>query len=77
MSAGKPVIAVNEGGYKETMINRRTGFLVKANTDEIVKGVKKISKNPSKFRKACEKQAKKYDIKNFVNKMRKIIYENS
>jgi len=27
MASGKPVVAVNEGGYKETMIDGKTGVL--------------------------------------------------
>lgn len=75
MSAGKPVIAVNEGGYRETLINRKTGFLVKPRIDEIVKAVKRANRNPARFRKACENRAKEYNVKNFVSRMRKIIHE--
>ena len=75
MSAGKPVVATAEGGYLETMINGKTGFLVKPRVDEIIKAVKKISKNPAKFRKACEKRAKDFNTQNFVKKMKKLVYE--
>jgi glycosyltransferase involved in cell wall biosynthesis len=77
MSAGKPVVAMNEGGYKETMINGKTGFLVNANAEYIVKAVKSISNNPAKFRKACEERASKYSVKIFIEKMRKEIHANS
>lgn len=30
MSCGIPVIAVDEGGYKETVIHQKTGFLIPA-----------------------------------------------
>jgi len=76
MSAGKAVVAVDKGGYKETMVNGKTGFLVKSEVDEIVKAIKKISLNPTKFRKTCEKRAEKYSTKIFVEKMRKIVYDN-
>lgn len=32
MSCGVPVIAVNEGGHKETVVDGKTGFLVKRNS---------------------------------------------
>lgn len=35
MACGTPVIAVNEGGYKETIKDGETGFLVKRNAKEI------------------------------------------
>jgi len=73
MAAGKPVVAVNEGGYKETVLNEKNGRLVNPDIDEIVKAVKEISKNPEKYRKECEKQAKKFDVKVFIKKMKKEI----
>ncbi len=30
MASSKPVISVNEGGFRETIVNRKTGFLVKS-----------------------------------------------
>jgi glycosyltransferase involved in cell wall biosynthesis len=77
MSAGKAVVAVNEGGYKETLLNGKTGFLVRADVDELINAVKKISTNPARFRKACEEQAEKYSVKNFLKKMRKLVYEKN
>lgn len=35
MACGVPVIALNEGGYRETVQNNKTGFLVEPNSDEI------------------------------------------
>jgi glycosyltransferase involved in cell wall biosynthesis len=70
MSAGKPVIAPNEGGYRETVINGKTGYLVKANSTEIIKNIKKISVNPSKYKSACIIQADKYNISRFIKKIK-------
>lgn len=39
MSCEIPVIAVNEGGFKESIINERTGFLVKRNPGELKKRI--------------------------------------
>ena len=77
MSAGKPVVAVNEGGFRETMIHGKTGFLVNADAGEVMKAVKSINKNPSRFRKACEERAAKYSVKRFIEKMREEIHANS
>jgi len=76
MSAGKAVAAVNEGGYKETMINGKTGFLVNADVDDVVKAIKKINSNPARFRKMCEKRAEQYSVNNFIKKMRLEVYEH-
>jgi glycosyltransferase involved in cell wall biosynthesis len=39
MSCGKPVIAVNEGGPRETVVDGQTGFLVEATPDAIAEKV--------------------------------------
>ncbi|MCA9478613.1 MAG: glycosyltransferase [Nanoarchaeota archaeon] len=70
MAAGKPVIAPYEGGYKETIIHERTGILLKnISTEHIVSAIKEISKDPLKYRSACESQAKKFDTSIFIKKM--------
>lgn len=70
MASGKPVVAVNEGGYLETVLHKKTGLLVNANIEELISAVKKISKNPKKYKLACIKQAKKFDISKFVKKIK-------
>ncbi|HLC62689.1 MAG TPA: glycosyltransferase [Candidatus Nanoarchaeia archaeon] len=70
MASGKPVVAVNEGGYKETVIDGVTGMLVTANVDALTKAVKEISKNPGKYRQACEKRAKEFDLALFVENVK-------
>ncbi len=70
MASGKPVIAPNEGGCKETIINGETGVLINnINEDKIVKAVKRINKNPERYKDACIKQARKFDVKIFIEKM--------
>ena len=69
MGAGKPVIAVNEGGYKET-VNNKVGKLVKANLKEITNAIKIISKNPKKYKDNCLKQANKFNVNVFIKKMK-------
>ncbi|MEK7562256.1 MAG: glycosyltransferase, partial [Patescibacteria group bacterium] len=78
MASGKPVIAPNEGGYKETIINNKTGFLIdKINEEKLARAIKKLSetlgKNPGKFKTACQNQAKKFDVKIFVEKIKAAI----
>ena len=73
MASGKPVVAVNQGGYKETVIDGKTGKLVKADVDELIGAVKEIRKNPKKYRKDCEKQAEKFDLAIFTKKLKEEI----
>lgn len=73
MASGKPVIAPNEGGYKETITNK-TGILIdKIDSDKIIRAIHQINKNPNKYKKACIKQAKKFDIEKFIEKIKKEI----
>ena len=75
MAAGKPVVAVNEGGYKETIIDDKTGKLVKADVDELVKAVNEINRDPEKYRGECEKRAKEFDLNLFIQKLNKKILD--
>ncbi|MDD1719950.1 MAG: glycosyltransferase, partial [Methanoregulaceae archaeon] len=60
MASGKPVVAVNEGGFRET-VTAKTGILVPADHREIRDAVMQISSNPERFRKACEARAREFD----------------
>jgi len=74
MTSGKPVIAPNEGGYKETIIDGVTGKLIDdISVDKLVKAIKEIGKNPKKYKDACLKQAKKFDTKVFIKKIKEEI----
>jgi glycosyltransferase involved in cell wall biosynthesis len=73
MASGKPVVAVNEGGFKESVIHGKTGYLVNACVDELVKAVKKVSENPERFKKYCLVRAKKFDICVFKKRIKEVI----
>lgn len=74
MASGKPVIAPNEGGYKETVINGITGKLIdNINVDKLVEAIKEIRKNPEGYKEACLKQAKRFDTKIFIEKIKEKI----
>lgn len=74
MASGKPVVAVNEGGFKETMVQGKTGQLVEANRDELMRAVKEVSKDPQKYKEACKKRAADFDTSIFLEKMQKAIH---
>lgn len=48
MSCGIPVIAVVEAGYKESVVNNKTGYLVKRDSREIANKIMSLLKNNSK-----------------------------
>lgn len=78
MASGKPVIAPNEGGYKETLIDGKTGLLIdNINEDKLAHAIMKINlelkKNPNLYKVACEKQASKFDTRIFINKIKEQI----
>lgn len=78
MASGKPVIACNEGGYKETIINEKTGILIdNINADKLANAIKEIEKelgkNPKKYKNACIKRAKEFDVKVFIKKIKEEI----
>jgi len=81
MASGKPVIASNEGGYKETVIDNKTGILIEdIDQEKLINSIKKINKkleqNPSEYKTACQNQAKNFDTKVFIKKIKKIINLN-
>ena len=74
MASGKPVIAPNEGGYKESIINEKTGILIDdINEDKIINAIKYIGKNTEKYKQECLRQAKIFDTKKFIIKINKEI----
>lgn len=75
MASGKHVVAVDEGGYKETIIDGKTGRLVDADVESLVNAVNEVSKNPESFRELCEKRAMDFDIDIFIEKIRNLLYD--
>lgn len=78
MASGKPVVASNEGGYKETIINKKTGILIDdINEDKIAEAIKALSKdlhqNSEQIKKDCQNQAQNFDADLFVEKIKNLI----
>ncbi len=74
MASGKPVIAPNEGGYRENVIDGKTGVLINdIDAEKLAVAVQMISKelgikeNRIKYQCDCQVQAKKFDTKIFVS----------
>jgi glycosyltransferase involved in cell wall biosynthesis len=71
MASGKAVVAVNEGGCKETVLDGITGLLIKPDVIEIQNAINNISNDPSKYKEKCFEQARKFDVNIFLDKMKK------
>jgi glycosyltransferase involved in cell wall biosynthesis len=69
MASGKPVVAVNEGGFRESVVEG-TGRLVSADAGSLSKAVREISESPESYRKACIRRAKEFDVRVFVKKIK-------
>jgi glycosyltransferase involved in cell wall biosynthesis len=67
--ASKPVVATNVGGVAEVVLNNKTGFVTKKNTQELAKALEKLM-NSKALRTAQGKAAKAHATKAFsVEKM--------
>lgn len=77
MSCGIPVIAVSEGGYKESVINNKTGFLVPRDPNKLYEKIDKLIKNEA-LRQELGKNARENVLKSWtwdmsVNRLLKIL----
>jgi glycosyltransferase involved in cell wall biosynthesis len=76
MASGKPVIAPNEGGYRETIIDGITGRLIdNINVDKLIRAVKEMEGDTQRYKEACLGQAKKFDVQIFIKKIKELIKE--
>lgn len=75
MASGKPCVAVDEGGFRETIVHGKTGLLVKkpyvANFRKAIKNFEKYSFDP----KVCMNRAKNFSEEEFIRKMKKLVVE--
>lgn len=79
MACGTPVIAVSEGGFRETIINNKTGLLVERDSKKFASAITKLIGD----KKLCEsisklsvmKAKKHFGWDNTVLKIEKLLYE--
>jgi glycosyltransferase involved in cell wall biosynthesis len=69
MAAGKPVLAVNEGGYLETVEEGVTGAFVSCDAGAIARAVKGAGKDWLWSREACERRSRAFDSALFLRRM--------
>jgi glycosyltransferase involved in cell wall biosynthesis len=80
MAAGKPVIAPNEGGYQETILNNETGKLINSFNSQtlseiIIEYSKALDNDPEQYRYDCQNRADNFDLRNFEAKIKAFFYE--
>ncbi|MCX8173483.1 MAG: glycosyltransferase [Thermoplasmata archaeon] len=74
MASGKVVLAVNEGGYRETVVDGVTGWLLPPTPDAFVRKVREVDeKTLLGMKDSCIAHARKFDVKVFVGKMEELI----
>lgn len=79
MACGTPVLAVNEGGYKETVVDGVTGWLLPRDPKAFAEKIEFLIKNPTVAKK-MGMAGRRHVIKNFTWKrhckqLEKILYE--
>lgn len=77
MASGKPVVAVREGGYQETVVDGICGRLVAPDARDIQVAVREIGENPDTFREACQSRASLFDFREFSRQARGLVREYS
>jgi glycosyltransferase involved in cell wall biosynthesis len=74
MASGKPVIAPNEGGYRESVQPGRTGELIDdINAEKLAEAIRRVGQNPGAYREDCLKRAKEFDTGVFMGKIRDLM----
>ncbi|MBI5223471.1 glycosyltransferase [Candidatus Micrarchaeota archaeon] len=73
MACGKICIAVNEGGFKETIINGKSGILInEPYVENLEKAIKEL-KIDSETAGVCQKRAAEFSTSKFVSKIKERI----
>lgn len=77
MASGVPVIAVREGGYRETMIDGVTGILLEPDfsTDQLVSAIQSMTpKFAASLGVSSRKQAEKFSVTTFSQRLKRLIF---
>ncbi len=71
MAAGKCVLATDEGGYRETVVHGKTGFLLPPNPDAFASKMRELDDSTLRAMKDdCVARAREFDESVFLDKMR-------
>ena len=74
MAAGKVVLATDEGGYRETVVPGRTGFLIPPDPEAFARTIQGLdTARLLSMRQACVARAREFDESVFLSRMRAAI----
>lgn len=74
MAAGKCVLATDEGGYRESILHGRTGFLLPPDPDAFARTIASLDESTLRSMKdACIARAREFDETVFLKKMQAAI----
>ena len=74
MASGKVVIAVDDGGYRESLLDGETGWLVPPTSEALAGAIARATPDHvTRMRDACERRAQSFDSAVFVARMRALI----
>ncbi|MCU0631935.1 MAG: glycosyltransferase [Methanolinea sp.] len=75
MASGKPVVAVREGGYQETVVDGVCGRLVAPDPDDIKRAVLETGRHSDAFREVCQRRAALFDFSTFADEARSMVWD--
>lgn len=74
MARGVPVIALAQGGVKETVIDGQTGILFdKPERESLANAIMRFDKSKKEWRNACIKQAERFSKQRFIKEFRAFV----
>ncbi len=81
MACGKPVIAPNEGGYRESVLNNENGILIDSIDSDKLRGAidsieNNLAVNKDGYVKTNQDRSKKFDVESFINQIKSKINQN-
>jgi glycosyltransferase involved in cell wall biosynthesis len=78
MASGKAVVAVDEGGFRESVIPGKTGWLVPPTPEAIAAVIgHAVQVDLEAMRSACEARARDFDTSVFVKRMKVLLAETT
>lgn len=73
MAAGTPVIAYNGGGYKESVVDGKTGILINDTDERTIKNAIKKIHNKKWSKTVLQKHAEKFGKDIFIKKIKRVV----
>ena len=74
MASGKVVVATNEGGYRESVVDGETGWLLPADVDAFVQKISSLTpRDLETMKEKCASRAAEFGERAFIQKLRTLI----